>query len=144
MKSVRALLDPFDRSNDPEAVQHRRSVAAKDEITADWPDWLATGVKEQLQLLGIDKPWLHQVHAANLIHDAKHTIIATGTASGKSLAYLMPTLDALYRAKDSDFNDAASAATVLYICPTKALAADQLSAVQALNIPPRIRASRRG
>ena len=135
MKSVRALLDPYDRSNDPEAVMHRRSVPAKDQITAPWPGWLAEEVKATFQGLGINEPWLHQVQAADLIHAGKHTIISTGTASGKSLAYLMPSIDALFRTKDTAANDASAQASVLYICPTKALAADQLSSVEALKVP---------
>src|SRR5699024_6508767 len=73
--------------------------------------------------------------AADLIHAGKHTIISTGTASGKSLAYLMPSIDALFRTKDTAANDASAQASVLYICPTKALAADQLSSVEALKVP---------
>lgn len=135
MKSVRALLDPYNRTNDPEAVLHRRSRPAKDEVTSEWPDWLSTELIGTFQGLGIQRPWLHQAQAAKLIHEGKHTIVSTGTASGKSLAYLMPSLDVLFRAKDSGFSDADSGASVLYICPTKALAADQLSAVHELGIP---------
>ncbi|WP_239129045.1 DEAD/DEAH box helicase [Sinosporangium siamense] len=51
-------------------------------------------------------------------------IIATGTASGKTLAYLVPALTAILEG-----------GTVLYLTPTKALAADQLRAVQALDVP---------
>lgn len=134
-KTVSALLDPFDRSNDPEAVIHRRAVPAKDETTAPWPAWLAPEVREKFQSLGISDPWLHQVQAAELIHGGTHTIVATGTASGKSLAYLMPALDALYRSRKAAFNDAGAQASVLYICPTKALAADQLNAVASLQVP---------
>lgn len=135
MKSARSLLDPYDRSNDPDAVVHRRTRAAKDEITSPWPAWLNTELIGIFQGLGIQQPWLHQTQAADLIHEGHHTIVSTGTASGKSMAYLMPGLDLLYRAKDSGFNDADAGASILYICPTKALAADQLSAVQALEVP---------
>lgn len=133
-KTVSALLDPFQRQNDPAAILHRRSVPAKDEITADWPDWLAPEVLAAFQSIGINRPWLHQVQAADLIHDSVHTIVSTGTASGKSLSYLMPALDALFRSRDSAFNDAQAQATVLYLCPTKALAADQLTAVENLRV----------
>ena len=134
-KTVSALLDPFERQNDPDAIIHRRSVPAKDEITAEWPAWLAPEVRSVFQSVGIDRPWLHQVQAAELVHDRIHTIVSTGTASGKSLTYLMPGLDALYRSRDSAFNDAEAQATILYLCPTKALAADQLASVTALDVP---------
>ncbi|MGP9725668.1 helicase [Arthrobacter sp. MYb229] len=135
MKSVRALLDPFNRQNDPEAVIHRRSVAAKDEITAPWPTWIHDAVRQTFEELGIQRPWLHQVQAAESVHAGNHTIISTGTASGKSLAYLMPSIDLLYRTRETGPNDAEAQGTILYICPTKALAADQLASVQALKVP---------
>ncbi|WP_404286465.1 DEAD/DEAH box helicase [Glutamicibacter arilaitensis] len=135
MKSVRALLDPFNRQNDPEAVIHRKTVAAKDEITAPWPTWIHDSVRQTFEGLGIQQPWLHQVQAAESVHAGNHTIISTGTASGKSLAYLMPSIDLLYRTRETGPNDAGAQGTILYICPTKALAADQLASVQALNVP---------
>ena len=57
---------------------------------------------------------------------ADSTVIATGTASGKSLAYQLPMLSAVL---------ADSRAKVLYLAPTKALAADQLRAIERLNLP---------
>ncbi|GIH64001.1 DEAD/DEAH box helicase [Microbispora siamensis] len=50
-------------------------------------------------------------------------IIATGTASGKSLAYLVPAVTEIF-----------SGGTVLYLTPTKALAADQLRALRKLRL----------
>ena len=50
-------------------------------------------------------------------------IVATGTASGKSLAYLMPAIDAVF-----------SGGAVLYLSPTKALAADQLRSLRGLKL----------
>ncbi len=51
-------------------------------------------------------------------------IIATGTASGKSLAYQVPALSSVL-----------DGGTALYLTPTKALAADQLRALEALDVP---------
>ena len=53
-------------------------------------------------------------------------MLATGTASGKSLAYQLPGLTALL---EDD------RARVLYLSPTKALAGDQLRALQSLVLP---------
>ena len=74
-----------------------------------------------------------------------HVIVATGTASGKTLSYLMPTLDAIYRASCGDLVSSTSAysgaenlnnrANVLYISPAKALSADQLTALTSYNLP---------
>ena len=74
-----------------------------------------------------------------------HVIVATGTASGKTLSYLMPTLDAIYRASCGNPVSSTSAysgaenlnnrANVLYISPAKALSADQLTALTSYNLP---------
>lgn len=74
-----------------------------------------------------------------------HVIVATGTASGKTLSYLMPTLDAIYRASCGEPMSSTSAysgaenlnnrANVLYISPAKALSADQLTALTSYNLP---------
>ena len=74
-----------------------------------------------------------------------HVIVATGTASGKTLSYLMPTLDAICRASYGEPMSSTSAysgaenlnnrANVLYISPAKALSADQLTALTSYNLP---------
>ena len=74
-----------------------------------------------------------------------HVIVATGTASGKTLSYLMPTLDAIYRASYGEPVSSTSSysgvenlnnrANILYISPAKALSADQLTALTSYNLP---------
>ncbi|MFE7259150.1 DEAD/DEAH box helicase, partial [Streptomyces albidoflavus] len=59
-------------------------------------------------------------------------IVATGTASGKSLAYLVPVLSSLLDGAEAPNG---RGATALYLSPTKALAADQLRAVKELSAP---------
>jgi DEAD/DEAH box helicase domain-containing protein len=81
---------------------------------------------------GIEHPWAHQATAAEHALDGESVVIATGTASGKSLAYLAPVLSTLL--------DGAEAAngrgtTALYLAPTKALAADQRRSVKELAAP---------
>jgi DEAD/DEAH box helicase domain-containing protein len=70
-------------------------------------------------------PWSHQVEAAQLGWTGRSVITATGTASGKSLGYQLPALSAVLR-RD---------ATVLYLSPSKALAADQLANIRGLDLP---------
>jgi len=89
-----------------------------------WPTWVPGSVAIPFAKRGIVRPWSHQARAANLIREGQHVIIATRAASGKSAAYLAPALSAI-----------AEGGTVLYIAPTKALAADQLAAVETLNTP---------
>ena len=76
--------------------------------------------------------WSHQGEAADLAHDGFHVVISTGTASGKSLGYLLPVLsDIVGGAATASGRDA----TALYLSPTKALAADQLTRLTSLAIP---------
>lgn len=121
--------------SDPEALRHLRILPARDAVHGPWPAWVHPDVTGAYARLGVHEPWLHQVQAATHAHEGRHTIISTGTASGKSLAYQLPAVDAIHR---SALEDAvtleASGAVVLYLSPTKALAADQLSAVLSLGL----------
>ncbi len=80
---------------------------------------------------GLERPWAHQRAALDLVDSGAHVVLATGTASGKSLGYLVPVLGA---AADGATGGARSA-TSLYLAPTKALAADQLSRIESLAVP---------
>jgi DEAD/DEAH box helicase domain-containing protein len=82
-----------------------------------WPAWAEPDVVRAFTDRGISTPWSHQLAAADLAHAGRHVVISTGTASGKSLAYQLPVLNAL--ATDPR-------ATALYLSPTKALGHDQL------------------
>ena len=76
---------------------------------------------------GIDPARLyrHQAAAIDAAMDGKHVCVATATASGKSLCFNVPVLDALARALD-----AGRPCGALYIFPTKALAQDQLRSLR--------------
>jgi DEAD/DEAH box helicase domain-containing protein len=108
-----------------ERITHVEHVPARAGRPADWPAWTAPLLVDRLRLAGVERPWEHQVQAAELAHGGQSVVVATGTASGKSLAYLLPVLSALLE------DDRAGA---LYLSPTKALATDQLRAVRALNL----------
>jgi DEAD/DEAH box helicase domain-containing protein len=99
---------------------------------ADWPSWADAGLVEALRAAGVDRPWRHQVEAADLAWAGQHVVLSTATASGKSLAYLLPALTAVAQGSRAP---GGRRATALYLAPTKALAADQLAAVQALDVP---------
>jgi len=88
-----------------------------------WPDWVPAEITQALSQTGVARPWAHQAAMAEHAHQGRNVIIATPAASGKSLGYLLPALTAVLRGS-----------TVLYLAPTRALAADQVRAVQALGI----------
>ena len=111
---------------------HLEHLPARAATTADWPDWLDDQVRQALEVHGVSTPWVHQVQAANIAYGGDHVVISTGTASGKSIAYLMPALtSALAGTRAMNGRDA----TVLYISPTKALAHDQLNRIRSFDLP---------
>src|SRR5260370_29979279 len=59
-----------------------------------WPAWAEPDVVRAFTDRGISSPWAHQADAAELAHAGRHVVISTGTASGKSLAYQLPTPNA--------------------------------------------------
>ncbi|MBO2455517.1 DEAD/DEAH box helicase [Actinomadura barringtoniae] len=72
------------------------SVPARQGRRAEWPQWSPQLLLERLEAAGIEAPWEHQAVAAEHAHAGRSVIIATGTASGKSLAYLLPAVAAIY------------------------------------------------
>lgn len=100
---------------------------------------------ERLEPGRIEAPTPARAEDAKSTGIGGHVIVATGTASGKTLSYLMPTLDAIYRASCGEPVSSTSAysraenlnnrANVLYISPAKALSADQLTALTSYNLP---------
>lgn len=95
---------------------HNTPSAAAD--LAEWPEWCDQNLRDFLvENQGISSLWSHQREAADAAWQGQDVILATGTSSGKSLAYLLPILSTLAVEKH---------ATSLYLTPTKALGADQL------------------
>ena len=111
---------------DEQPVTHVHHLAVRESATLPWPEWVSAPLRQRLEERGVRAPYRHQVDAAQLARDGQHVVVATGTASGKSLAYQLPALTRL--AEDPR-------ACVLYLAPTKALARDQLASVAALADP---------
>jgi len=107
-------------------ITHVEYLPARSGTSAPWPDWVPEQLRVALAAKGITLPWKHQAQAASLAHQHRHVVVATGTASGKSLAFQLPTLGALLTDPK---------ACALYLSPTKALAADQFASVGALGLP---------
>jgi DEAD/DEAH box helicase domain-containing protein len=76
----------------------------------------------------LERPlWSHQVTAIDLARAGRSVVVASGTASGKSLCYQVPMAEAAVAA--------VRPGTGLVLFPTKALAHDQLRALTALDLP---------
>lgn len=110
-------------------MRHVRVLPAREQQTAPWPAWASPVVTHAFERRGVREPWLHQVVAADAAHAGQSVVLATGTASGKSLAYQLPTLSAVLDARGSRGE---RGATVLYLAPTKALAHDQMASLLEL------------
>jgi DEAD/DEAH box helicase domain-containing protein len=84
-----------------------------------WPD----AIQAVLRSIGIKNLYRHQAKAIDSIRSGRHVVVATPTASGKTLVYDLPVLE--HFLTDPDF-------TALFIFPLKALAQDQLQTFEAM------------
>lgn len=124
------LFDILTRFGDRvDRVTHVERLPARRGRTTDWPAWLDPAVHDAFVSAGIERPYAHQVETADIARAGENVIVATGTASGKSLGYLMPVLDAAIRGTSAP---SGRGSTTLYLSPTKALAADQLTSLREL------------
>jgi DEAD/DEAH box helicase domain-containing protein len=126
LRRVAAGSDSSPHREDAGPLRHAVHLPARPGCPVDWPEWVPQAVRAAFVSRGVLRPWSHQARAAELAHTGQDVVVATGTASGKSLAYQLPVLSAFA---------ADRRATALYLSPTKALAADQLRALAALQLP---------
>src|ERR671937_385766 len=107
-----------------EELAHIETVAAAEARTAALPEELEPRLAESLRRRNLAELYVHQRETWDAAVRGEHLILATGTASGKSLAFNLPVLDALARDPKN---------RALYLYPTKALAQDQARALTALD-----------
>lgn len=117
-----------------EQLRHVRTVPGRAGERAPWPAWADPAIVAAYRAIGVEAPWAHQVEAADAVHRGLHTVVATSTGSGKSLALWLPTLSSILTAPAPTGSVAAMQRrpSALYLSPTKALAADQLSSLERL------------
>src|SRR5215469_15859649 len=89
----------------------------------DWPTGLDPRLIAAVRGRGIDRPYTHQAEAIGHVLAGENVVVVTPTASGKTLCYNLPVLQAIVQQPDS---------RVLYLFPTKALAQDQLAELTLL------------
>ncbi len=102
------------------AVRH---FEARPAVYAPFPSSLDPRLVEALRGRGIQQLYSHQTRAFETVAKGEHVVVVTPTASGKTLCYNLPVLQALVQQPES---------RVLYLFPTKALAQDQLAELTEL------------
>jgi DEAD/DEAH box helicase domain-containing protein len=122
---VTQVLDTFAaRDRDGEVLTAVRHYPAREAQWAGFPDWVHAELSAAYNAKGIRQLYTHQAAAAEAVHAGKNVVIVTPTASGKTLCYNLPVLDAILANDDT---------RALYLFPTKALAQDQLAELHDLN-----------
>lgn len=110
--------------SDPQFIRNVtawRTLPARAATTGPWPSGLAPELADTGRLMGIRDLYTHQAMACERVLEGRNIVMATGTASGKTLGYVLPVLSSLLRDPE---------ATALMLFPTKALAHDQIAAME--------------
>jgi DEAD/DEAH box helicase domain-containing protein len=99
-------------------VVHHAVIPAREAVHAPMPGWLDPRIVAGLAGRGIERLYTHQAEAIDAVHAGQDVVVVTPTASGKTLCYALPALQAI--AEDPD-------ARALFLFPTKALGQDQVA-----------------
>jgi DEAD/DEAH box helicase domain-containing protein len=110
LEDVRSSRDYRDQ------IVYVRELEPREARTGETAQPLSEPARAVLAGRGIDTLYAHQAQAVDLAREGRDTVIATGTASGKSLCYVLPLVELLAREPD---------AKALLLFPTKALCQDQ-------------------
>jgi DEAD/DEAH box helicase domain-containing protein len=125
LMQIRELLDELLTSLETgpliTAVRH---FDARPAVFAPFPSSLDPRIVEALKARGVQQLYAHQAGAFDTVAKGEHLVVVTPTASGKTLCYNLPVLQALVQQPE---------ARVLYLFPTKALAQDQLAELMELS-----------
>ncbi|HEY2879534.1 DEAD/DEAH box helicase [Nocardioides sp.] len=139
-RAVNGTVEQLGRSlatgrRNEDSLRHLRVLPRRAAVTAPWPEWAHPDVVAAYRQRGVTDLWRHQAVAAEAARTGGHVVVATGTASGKSLVYQLPALTAILERRGTRGERGAS---TLYISPTKALAQDQLSTIADLGLDVRV------
>src|SRR5216684_4428488 len=101
-----------------------RQIPAREAKFRPIPGWVTSALSEAYAAKGIQQLYSHQALTSELVYEGKNVVVVTPTASGKTLCYNLPVLNAVLENPDT---------RALYLFPTKALARDQLAELHDLS-----------
>src|SRR5690348_16903988 len=111
------------RCRQEEMLTALRQIPARDAKFRPVPTWVTSALAEAYRAKGTRELYSHQASTAELVRNGNNVVVVTPTASGKTLCYNLPILNAVLDNPDT---------RALYLFPTKALAQDQLAELQDL------------
>jgi DEAD/DEAH box helicase domain-containing protein len=111
------------RHRTDEVLTAVKQIPAREAQFRPLPDWMRPELTAAYRAKGIEQLYTHQAAAAELARRGKNFVVVTPTASGKTLCYNLPVLNAVLENPDT---------RALYLFPTKALAQDQLAELHDL------------
>ncbi|MBI4665686.1 MAG: DEAD/DEAH box helicase [Nitrospinae bacterium] len=104
-------------------IIHHRAIPGKTPDYADLPENIHPALRQKLSGMGLSRVYSHQAQAIESAIRGENVIVATPTASGKTLCYTVPVINEILNDKNS---------TALFLFPLKALARDQLKSFNEL------------
>lgn len=117
------LRDFARRRDNRDALVHWQTLPERPARFGELLPSLPAPLVSALEARGVTRLYTHQVRAIEALRAGRDTVVVTGTASGKSLCFHLPTLERRLEEPES---------TALYLFPTKALAQDQLKSLTRL------------
>ncbi|MGA8075744.1 MAG: DEAD/DEAH box helicase, partial [Candidatus Acidiferrales bacterium] len=124
IEAVREALGALgERDRSGEVLTAIRHFPAREAAFAEMPSWVREQLVAAYRAKGVERLYTHQAAAAERVRAGKNLVVVTPTASGKTLCYNLPVLNAILENADT---------RALYLFPTKALAQDQLAELHDL------------
>jgi DEAD/DEAH box helicase domain-containing protein len=111
------------RDHTGEVLTAVRHIPAREAQWAAMPEWVRPELAAAYAAKGISRLYTHQRAAADAVREGRNVVVVTPTASGKTVCYNLPVLNAVLENADT---------RTLYLFPTKALAQDQLAELHDL------------
>ncbi|MBE0712024.1 MAG: DEAD/DEAH box helicase, partial [Candidatus Aminicenantes bacterium] len=129
LKAIELIKDFGYKSDSIRAIKH---LPAQEGTYRDYPDDVHPALREALAAKGFTSLYSHQRSSWEALREGKNIVVVTPTASGKTLCYNLPVLDAILKDPST---------RALYLFPTKALSQDQQAELDDVNgrLPEEIR-----